>query len=421
MDALGLRQAVEAELEGNLLPFWRQRSPERSALVDPIDRGVDGFIGEMANDGTVRADAPRGLILNARLLWAFSSLFEARGDSRDLALARRAHEFLETRFRDHDSGGYLWRVDASGRPLDATKKIYGQAFAIYALSAYSTATRDASAHEAARKIFRLIEDHAHDDEWGGYIEARADDWSPARELRLSAKDMNAAKSMNTHLHVLEAYTGLLRSWPPSAPDAPDSERVSVASVGARLRELIELFGRHLLDRSSGHLHHFFDEDWTVLSDSYTYGHDIEAAWLLCEAAEVLGDASVTSEVEEWAALIAGAVADEAIDQDGGLAYEGRDGAVIDANREWWCQAEAVVGFWQVFGLTRDQWFADTAIRIWEFIERRVIDRTDGEWFWRIFPDGTPDPAEPKVSEWKGPYHNIRMCLETLRRIDGGRE
>lgn len=408
MDELGLREAVETELEENLLPFWRQRS------VDPVDPNGGGFIAEMANDGTLRADAPNGLILNARLLWTFSSLFEARGDSRDLALARRAHDFLETSFRDRDNGGYLWRIDPSGRPLDGTKKIYGQAFAIYALAAYSAATSDVAAFEAARAMYQLIEDDAHDDKWGGYIEACAEDWSPAEELRLSDKDMDAAKSMNTHLHVLEAYTGLYRAW----PDAPDAEK---ASVTARLRELIELFGRHILDRRTGHLHHFFDENWTVLSDSYTYGHDIEATWLLCEAAEALGDAEVTAAVEEWAVEIARAVADEAIDEDGGLAYEGRDGAVIDPNREWWCQAEAVVGFRQAYRLTGNEEFSDAALRIWEFIARWMVDREGGEWFWRVFPDGTIDEGEPKVSEWKGPYHNVRMCLEILRRIDDGRK
>ncbi len=190
-------------------------------------------------------------------------------------------------------------------------------------------------------------------------------------------------------------------------------------VRARLRELIDLFGTKILARNDGrcHLQHFFDEQWNVCSESYSYGHDIEAAWLLCEAAEVLGDDRVVATVHEWAVELARSVVQEALGEDGGLAYGGRDGEVIDANREWWCQAEAVVGFWQTYVSTGEVTFAEAAGRVWAFIESKVVDRANGEWFWRILADGSPDASEPKVSEWKGPYHNTRMCLEMLRRIE----
>ena len=394
MDAESLREEIKTELDGNLLPFWRRRT---------LDADHGGFIAEMANDGTLRTDAAKGLILNSRILWTFSTLFSERRDRQDLALARRAYDYLEAQLRDRKNGGYLWLVDTDGQPFDGTKKIYGQAFVIYALSAFALAAGETEATNSAEELFALIEDHAHDDAHGGYIEARAEDWAATSSLRLSAKDMAAAKSMNTHLHVLEAYTGLYRVWP--------NERVAT-----RLRELIGLFDRKILDPDKRHLRHFFDEQWTVLSESYTYGHDIEAAWLLCEAANVLGDMEVSRTVQGWAVEIAQAALAEAIDDDGGLAYEGRDGAVIDANREWWCQAEAVVGFWTVYELTGDASFARAAEGVWDFILRRVIDRTGGEWFWRVFPDGSVDRQEPKVSEWKGPYHNVRMCLEMMRRL-----
>lgn len=395
MDGIALRQAIEAELDGNLLPFWRERSTEDE---------LGGFVAEMANDGTVRPDAARGLILTSRLLWTFASLAESRGDGRDLELARRAYEFLENRFGDPAHGGYLWRIDAGGRPLDGTKKVYGQAFAIYALAAYSSLTGEEAPRNRAVALYRLIERYAHDGVHGGYLEARAEDWSPAAQLRLSDKDMVAAKSMNSHLHVLEAYTGLYRVWPD-------------AGLAHRLRELIELFGRHILDDNRRHLRHFFEQDWTVISDAYTYGHDIEAAWLLCEAAETLADDRLSTRVEKWAVEIAEAVLAEAVDEDGGLAYEGRDGAVIDPNREWWCQAEAVIGFRQTYEVTGDQRFLDAAGRVWSFIAGQIVDSRNGEWFWRVLSDGTIDESEPKVSEWKGPYHNVRMCLEMMRRID----
>jgi mannobiose 2-epimerase len=401
MDATALQDAIERELRGNLLPFWRERS---------VDRERGGFIAEMANDGTLRTEAPKGLILNARLLWTFARLYRRLGDERDLELAQRAHEYLEERFRDRENGGYRWRVDPDGRPLDDSKKVYGQAFSIYALSELYLATEAAKALEAARQVYELIERHAHDDRYGGYLEALAADWSATSDLQLSDKDMNEAKSMNSHLHLLEAYTSLLRA-------------ARSSGVARRLRELIDLFERHILDRRPGpgrnHLRHFFDERWNVRSETYTYGHDIEAAWLLSEAVEVLGDERLEAVVHRWAVEIARTTLEEALDGDGGLPYEGCDGGVIDPNREWWCQAEAVVGFWHAYRLTGDVAFAQAAERVWGFIERQMVDRVDGEWFWRVGADGSVDAGEPKVSEWKGPYHNIRMCLQMMSFIDDG--
>ncbi len=400
MRAAALRAAIEDELRGNLLPFWRQRS---------VDAARGGFIAEMAGDGSLRQGAAKGLILNARLLWTFAALFRRLGEDRDLELARRAADYLAARFRDREHGGYRWRVDPEGRPLDDVKKVYGQAFCVYALSELHLATGEAEPLAAARRLWELVEGQAHDARHGGYVEALAADWSAAADLRLSVRDMAAAKSMNTHLHLLEAWTNLYRAWPDAA-------------VAARLRELIGLFERQILDRGpgprAGHLHHFFDERWQVLSETYTYGHDIEAAWLLGEAAEVLGDGGLQQAVKGWSVEMARAVLAEGLDGDGGLACEGRDGRVIDAGREWWCQAEAVVGFWHACELTGEAAFAEAAERVWRFIQEKVVDRQGGEWFWRLRPDGSVDTAEPKVSEWKGPYHNTRMCLEMMRRIGG---
>ncbi len=397
MNPAELRAAIESELSENLLPFWRERS------ID-VERG--GFIGEMANDGSIAGEAPKGLILNSRILWSFSAAYRQLGDLRDFNLASRAVGCLLGSFWDGEHGGFRWRLDSTGKPLDDSKKIYGQAFCIYALVEFYLASGLSQVLQDAKSVFELIERHAHDEDHGGYIEVVAADWSPATDLRLSEKDMDVAKSMNNHLHVLEAYTALYRAWPDDR-------------VRARLRELIDLFGLHILARADGrcHLQHFFDEQWNVCSESYTYGHDIEAAWLLCEAAEVLGDDRVAASVHGWAVELARSVVEEALGEDSGLAYEGCNGEVIDGNREWWCQAEAVVGLWQTYGLTGEAAFAEAAARVWAFIESKLVDRVNGEWFWRILADGSPDENEPKVSEWKGPYHNTRMCLEMLRRIE----
>ena len=235
----------------------------------------------------------------------------------------------------------------------------------------------------------------------------AEDWADAGDLRLSDKDMDAPKSMNNHLHLVEAFTNLHRVQP-------------TEENGVRLYELVEVFGRHILapDDHGLHLRHFFDEDWRPVSDTRTYGHDIEAAWLLGEAAEHLGDAHLRARVDVWSVDLARSVLATGVDGDGGIAYEGRGGSVVNPHRDWWCQAEAVVGFRHVFELTGEERFARASEDTWRFIEEHVVDREHGEWFWRVFADGSVDRNEPKVSAWKGPYHNVRMCLEMLRRLDG---
>jgi len=398
MEGTSLREAIARELDENLLPFWRERCRDSSG----------GFIAEMAVDGTVRADAPHGLILNSRLLWTFAALYRRLGDERDLALAKRAYEVLESRFRDSEHGGYFWRIDAKGRPTDRIKKTYGQAFCIYALSEYYLATGDDEALEAATELAGLLDHHTRDSDDGGYVETRAADWLPEAEPRLSDRDLIAPRSMNNHLHLLEAFTNLQRAR------ATDANKM-------RLYELVEVFGREILE-PDGHglqLQHFFDDRWRCLSDTRTYGHDIEAAWLLDEAAEVLGDLHLQSRVDTWSVSLARSVRATGVDRDGGLAYEGRGDGVINGDRDWWCQAEAVVGFWHVYKLTGDPEFAEAAAGAWQFIDTHQADRHHGEWFWRVRADGTIDENEPKVSEWKGPYHTVRMCLEMMRRLDEG--
>ena len=382
------------ELCGNIIPFW---------LTHVADDEHGGFIGEMSNDLVVDRQAHKGLILSARLLWTFSALYRFEPDPRYLDLARRAYDYLDQHFWDDRFGGAFWRVDHRGRMLDDKKKIYGQAFYLYALAEYYLAAEDATALARAQELFGLIEQYSHDAAHGGYFETCNRDWTLAQDARLSDKDMNEQKSMNNHLHVLEGYTNLCRV-------SGDSE------VRDRLTQLIDLFDRHILDRQTSHFGHFFDETWQPRSDTYTFGHDIEGSWLLCEAVEVLGDAAPTERVSATALRIADVVRTEGMDDDGGLFYEGRAGAVIDSNKEWWPQAEAVVGFLNAYQLSGRDEFLQVARDCWGFIERCIVDHTHGEWFWRVARDGTPDPGEPKVSEWKSPYHNTRACLEAIRRL-----
>ena len=320
-------------------------------------------------------------------------------------MAERALAVVMNQFWDAQHGGAFWRLDDAGHVLDDSKKIYGQAFYVYALAEFHRAFNRPEALSRATELFELMERHAHDAHFSGYFEVCRRDWSEAGpEARLSDKDMNEKKSMNNHLHLLEAWTNLYRVQPD-------------ARVEARLRELIHLFLTRILDPRTQHLHHFFDEQWAVRSDTCTFGHDIEASWLLCEAAEVLRDEALLKCLRRVASRMAETTLREALGADGGIVYEGRDGMVLDAGRECWPQAEALVGFLNAYEISGAQEFLLAAQQVWSFIQNHLVDRVHGEWFWRINADGQPDPQLPKVSEWKGPYHATRACLETLRRLE----
>ena len=294
-------------------------------------------------------------------------------------------------------------MDHRGDRLDDLKKIYGQAFVIYALCEYYDALGDRHALDRAIELFELIEARAGDRWHGGYAEVCHADWSVAKAVALSDKDMAAEKSMNNHLHVLEAYTRLYRVWPQPV-------------VRERLMALIHIFQEHIVNPKHEHMDHFFDSQWQRCSDTYTFGHDIEASWLLWEAAEALSLPDVLEEIRPLVLTLARVTLEQGVDSHGGLSYEGCDGEVIHAYRDWWCQAEAMVGFLNAFELTRDTRYEQAAHRMWQCIERTGMDRHQGEWYWRVDKDGKPDTTEPMVSLWKGPYHNVRACLEIVKRL-----
>ncbi len=385
--------SVRRELEENILPFWRNHA---------VDHEYGGFVAELANDLTPRPGATKGLILNARILWSFSAAHAWTRDPHDAELAHRAYAYIQHHFLDKAHGGYYWELAPGGECLNATKKTYGQAFAIYALAEYAVVFANSEAMDAARAAYQLIEANARDPVHDGYWEACARDWSPTAEMRLSDKDEDAPKSMNNHLHIVESYTRLHQIDPD--PGLTDS-----------IRSLLELFLTKISTHQGRHLGHFFLADWTPTGHAYTFGHDIEASWLLCEAVEQISDPQLRSKVESLAGNLAQSAFEQGLDTDGGLLYAGRDGLIIDDHKEWWPQAEAVVGFVNSHNMTGESHFFDAATGCWRFIESRIVDRQNGEWFWRVDRAGHPDPNLPKLSFWKCPYHNTRACLEILKR------
>jgi mannobiose 2-epimerase len=390
-----LRDSMERDLRENVLPFW---------IREAVDEENGGFRGYVSDEGLASPLAPKGGVLCARILWTYAAALTRTGEASCRRMADRAFDELRNRFWDPVHGGTFWMLDHAGRPLADRKQTYALAFSLYALAEYHRATRSGEALDRAIALHRAIEAHASDPGNGGYWEARARDWSPLQDVRLSEKDLNAPKSMNTHLHVMEAYTNLLRAW-----DDP--------GLRDRLRALVALHLDRIVDPEARHLVLFFDERWAPLSGMVSYGHDIEASWLLVEAAEEVGDRALVARAKAVALAMARATLAEGVDPvHGGLFAERHEDGRLDDDKHWWMQAEAVVGFLNAFELTGDGAFLDTAERTWAFISRFLVDRVHGEWRWRVRRDGTAIPGLPKVEPWKCPYHNSRAAFETIDRV-----
>ena len=392
-----LKARVEKELRSNILPFW---------LKYTIDEEFGGFRGQITNHLVIDPKADKGLILNARILWTFSKAFSIYREEGYLKAAARAYDYILRHFWDEKFGGVYWMLNYRGEPADTKKRVYGQAFTVYALAEFYQATRSEDVLRRALHLCEIIEEASHDAKFGGYFETYERDWSLARDQRLSEVDMDEKKSMNTHLHMLEAYANLCRVW--------KGEKLQ-----HRLRELIEIFLSRIINPTSQHFALFFDEDWTPKSHVISFGHDIEGSWLLCEAAEIYGDPQLLEKVQDEAVRMAQAVLDGAVDSDGGLLYEAEQGNIIDSDKHWWPQAEAVVGFLNAYQISGQEHFRAAAEKSWEFIERYIVDRQHGEWFWKVSRDGVPSNDKYKVDPWKCPYHNSRTCFEVMTRIDAG--
>ncbi len=383
---------VEKELKGNILPFWINH------VVDPVN---GGFYGALTNDLQVLNDVPRSAVLCSRILWTYATAYRMFEDERYLRMARWAYDYLTQRFWDRDRGGVYWSLDYRGNPVNDRKHVYAQAFAIYGLSEYYRATQDAEGLRLAQELFRLIEEHSFDTVNGGNIECRSREWGALDDMRLSARDLNCSKSMNTLLHLMEAYTNLMRVW-------------NDAELEAKQEKLMQVFLRHIVDPNTAHLKLFFDDEWRSLSDSISFGHDIESSWLSVEAAQVLRKPQLLAQARATAVTIAEAVYTEGLDTDGSLLYEAHGPSCDD--KHWWVQAEAVVGFYNAYQISSQGHFADAAVRSWNYIEDKLVDRTHGDWFKQLNRQGVPYVEHFKVGPWECPYHHSRVCFEMLARL-----
>lgn len=386
--------AFEAELRGNILPFW---------IKQTLDHENGGFYGAVTNDLRVINSVERSAVLCARLLWTFSTAYRIYADEQYLQVARHAYDYLVRHFWDPEYGGVYWSLDAHGRPVNDRKHTYAQSFAIYGLTEFYRASGEPESLRLAQELFRLIELHTFDPVNLGNLECRGREWQALEDMRLSSKDLNCAKSMNTMLHLIEAYTNLMRVW-----DSPE--------LKSKQQGLIRTFFEQIVDQQTYHLKLFFDLTWGSLADQISYGHDIEASWLLVEAAEELGDPELLALAQELAVKMAQVVFAEGRNPDGSLLYE-RTQHEISTDRHWWVQAEAVVGFFNAYQLSGQAIFAQAAADCWQYIEAKFIDRQHGDWFKVLNEQGVPFSDQVKVGPWECPYHHSRVCFEMLRRLE----
>jgi mannobiose 2-epimerase len=385
---------IEADLRGNILPFWMNRA---------LDHENGGYYGAISNDLSVDNNVPRSGVVAARILWTFSAAFQAYADPAYLAAARHAYAYLTGPLSDAQYGGVYWLVDRAGKAVNDRKHTYAQAFAIYGLSEYFHATGEPQALALAQQIFHKIEATSFDPLNGGNIECLNREWGELADMRLSAKEPDCRKSMNTLLHLMEAYTNLLRAWPDPL-------------LKTRLSGLIGDFLDHVIDARSGHFRLYFDDTWNSLEPVVSFGHDIEGSWLLVEAAEVLGDHALLARARRASIHMASAVYAEGRDSDGSVLYEGDFSDPRSFQKQWWVNCEGMVGFYTAFQLSGEEKFVHAALQCWDFIDAHHIDRVHGDWFKVLDRQGQPLPGQVKVGPWECPYHHARACLEMLKKI-----
>jgi mannobiose 2-epimerase len=375
----------------NILNYWEKYA---------VDRENGGFYGRVNDDNIGITDAPRAVVVTSRILWTFSMAKRLLNDPKYLALADRAFQYLSIHFIDAKDGGVFWSTQGNGKPLEMKKQVYGNAFAIYGFSEYYRAAHFPPALERAKEIYFALEKYAFDPVNGGYREAFARDWSETDDYILSKSPY--IKSMNTHLHLVEAYTNLYRVWP---------DKTLKKQTASMLNAILD----HIVNKETDRMELFFTEKWESKDKVISYGHDIEASWLLYETAEVLQDEKLLKKTRDRCIRMAVA-ASTGLSPDGALNYEyDPQTKETKTERSWWVAAEQLVGFYNAYQLTGNEDFKVKAEKSWAYIEGKFIDKEKGEWFSAVKEDGTPVRGD-KVNFWKGPYHNARACAEMWKRM-----
>lgn len=406
--------SVKSELFENILPYWEKFSRDNENA---------GFYGEIDNENRQNKKIERSVVMTSRFLWTYSAVARYAKNPKFLDLAHFAYKTIAEKYIDKQNGGVFWSVLPDGTPKTRKKQIYGEAFCCYGLSEYAAAVKELEKGENAETLceeainyaldlYNLLENHALDKKHGGYVEARAENWTHTDDMILSPKDMNCPKSMNTNLHVMEAYTNLFRTLPVVFPDA----KAIRAEIGNSLADLVRVTTEKIVQKNA-HLGMFFDSDWKLLSDEISFGHDIEASWLLWEAICELNDENLRKKNRDLVLKMADVTYEQGFDKKNGcLENFFKPGEnILDKTRVWWNQAESMNGFYNAWQMTGDKKYEEICDKQWAWIQNYQVDKKGGDWWSALDENGEPILAEPKGGNWKTSYHNARACLELLQR------
>ncbi|MCL2388708.1 MAG: AGE family epimerase/isomerase [Defluviitaleaceae bacterium] len=386
---------AKADLEGNLMKWWAENT---------VDEKHGGFYGAINADNTPDETADKFIVLNARLVWTYSACYDATKNEKYKKLAQRAYEYVATHFYDKKYGGFYTWVNYRGEPVAEHKFTYGNAFAIYGLVEYARVFNCNEAKMMAQETAKLLDANMWDIQYGGYYEMASREWQYTPNVNLLTADTRVQKTMNTHLHMVEAYTNLLRI---------DNSK----ALRSKVRELLYLILNKIVNRDNWHFYLFQTRDWAPTTPDLTLGHDIEGSWLLYETAEALGESEALADTRKVAVNMARAAYDDGIAESGAMhteyhLHERR----FSANFSWWEQCEAVVGFLNAWQLTKEDKFLDAALAALEYVDKHFIDRTLGGWYAWVNNDGTPMSRLSKADGYTCPYHNARMSIEVMRRL-----
>lgn len=379
------------ELTERIIPFWNKLRDDENG----------GFYGFVDNDLKVDKKADKGVILTSRILWFYSAAYMTLEDEALLDNARHAFEFLK-KCVDRENGGVYWMMTYDGKPADTMKHTYNQAFAVYALSQFYLASKEQAALDLALELFHTIEEKCTDDI--AYLEAMSIDWKIVPNDALSENGLMADKTMNTVLHLIEAYTVLLKA-------CNNSES---GKVEERLLFLLDVAKNKIFNGEKNCLRVFFDRELNQIGDIHSYGHDIEATWLIDRACEVIGNRRLMADWRFINLRIAENILEIAFEN--GAVNNERENDKIDKKRVWWVQAESVVGFMNAFQQGGEKKFIDAAETVFNWIETKQTDRRENsEWWGEVSFEGEPMLTVDMVNPWKCPYHNGRMCIEIINR------
>lgn len=377
----------------SILKYWSENA---------IDEKNGGFIGQIDFEENKHEEAEKGAVLHARILWSFSAAFKKTNDQKHFSITESAFDYIKNNFYDKKYGGIFWSLHHDGTPKDTKNQIYAIAFVIYGLTEFYAISQNEEAMELAKSLYYKIEEHSFDKENKGYFEAFNQDWTPIEDLRLSEKDANEKKTMNTHLHIVEAYANLYKVWKNEA-------------LKNTITQLLETIETHFINPENWHLKLFFDENWIEKPDVISYGHDIEAAWLLLWCAEVIEDKKLIQNYKKYAVEMA-RVTQEGLDSDGGLWYEfDPEKNEMIAEKHWWPQAELWIGMVNAWQISGDETYFKIFENNWDFVKKYILDTKNGEWIWGIYADYSAIEKD-KAGFWKCPYHNSRACLEVMERL-----